>query len=110
MNIAPDRLVLGRGIAAIRSRIGHQAFLYYALKSHFVKEDMMGSGTVFAAITKKELCRVGLLYPPHAQMDRFMALAAPIDKQIESLHRGINKLTQARDLLLPRLMNGEITV
>ncbi len=33
-----------------------------------------------------------------------------MDAQIENLHRKNNRLVQARDLLLPRLMNGEIAV
>lgn len=41
INVAPDRLVLGRGVAGIRSDEGCQAFLYYALKSHFVSDDMI---------------------------------------------------------------------
>ena len=110
INIAPSRLVLGRGLGAIRSTIDHQAFLYYALKNQFVKEDMMGSGTVFAAITKNDLHRVRLLHPPYALLERFTALVGPMDRQIEGLHQSIDKLTQARDLLLPRLMNGEIRV
>ena len=110
INIAPDRLVLGRGIAGLRSRMGHQAFLYYALKSHFIRDDMMGSGTVFAAIAKRDLHQVLLLHPPQRLVQTFVALATPIDKQVQVLHRNIQNLSQARDLLLPRLMNGEISV
>ena len=110
INIAPDRLVLGRGIASLRSRMGHQAFLYYALKSHFVREDMMGSGTVFAAITKRDLHQVLLLHPPQRLVQKFVVLATPIDKQVQVLHRSIENLSQVRDLLLPRLMNGEISL
>ena len=33
-----------------------------------------------------------------------------IDRQIGNLTAQVEKLAQARDLLLPRLMNGEITV
>jgi type I restriction enzyme S subunit len=34
----------------------------------------------------------------------------PIDLQIENLQQAINRLVKARDLLLPRLMNGDIAV
>jgi type I restriction enzyme S subunit len=34
----------------------------------------------------------------------------PVDQQIENLYRQTTKLVQARDILLPRLMNGEVTI
>ena len=38
INITRDKIVLGRGLAAIRSRNEHQSFLFYALKNHFYAE------------------------------------------------------------------------
>ena len=55
INITLDKIVIGRGLAAVRSIRGQQNFLYYQLKSFFFKEDMMGVGAIFAAITKKDL-------------------------------------------------------
>ena len=43
-------------------------------------------------------------------IDKFMAQVIPIDRQIEKLYQSNEQLTQARDLLLPRLMSGEISV
>jgi type I restriction enzyme S subunit len=40
----------------------------------------------------------------------FMEHVRPIDLQIENLQQTIDDLTQARDILLPRLMNGEVAV
>ena len=110
INIAPDKIIIGRGLAAIRSRTGQQNFLFYALKNWFFKEDIMGSGAIFAAITKKDLHGVELLQPSDQIAKMFMASVVPIDLQIEKLHQSNEQLTQARDLLLPRLMNGEISV
>ena len=110
INIAPDKLVIGRGLSAIRSNCGQQNFLFYALKNHFFKEDMMGGGSIFAAITKKDLHSVELIQPSEQLVQMFMDHVEPIDAQIRTLQRAIVSLTQARDLLLPRLMNGEISV
>ena len=63
INITTDKIVIGRGLAAIKSRLGQQNFLFYSLKSHFFKEDMIGGGAIFAAITKKDLFGVRLLQP-----------------------------------------------
>lgn len=110
INITLNRIVIGRGLAAINSKRKHQSFLFYQLKSHFFKEDMIGGGAIFAAITKKDLFGVELFMPPDTLIGFFENQACPIDSQIESLHKGIILLTKARDILLPRLMNGEIEV
>lgn len=110
INVTPDKVVIGRGLAAIRSKVGQQNYLFYALKGHFFKEDMIGGGAIFAAITKKDLYGVGLLQPSDSVAKMFMEYVRSIDKQIENLHKTIDRLAEARDLFLPRLMNGEIPV
>ena len=110
INITTDKIVIGRGLAAIRSKTDHQNLLFYLLKAHFFKEDMMGGGAIFAAVTKKDLYGVELLHAPAPIAEMFMERVRPVDSQIENLQRTIENLTKARDLLLPRLMNGEISV
>ena len=47
--------------------------------------------------------------PPPAILDMFNAIVMPTCSQLRSLALQNRQLTQARDLLLPRLMNGELT-
>jgi len=108
INISLDKIVIGRGLAAIRSTCDQQNLLFYALKSHFFKEDMMGGGAIFAAITKKDLYGVVLLEPSRSIAQMFMEHVSHIDHQIENLHQSTGNLAKARDLLLPRLMNGDL--
>ena len=110
INIANEKIVIGRGIAALRSNRCEQNFLFYALKSHFFKEDMMGGGSIFAAVTKKDLHSVVMLQPSKRVSEQFMERVRPIDRQIEVLHQTVDSLARTRDLLLPRLMNGQIAV
>ena len=110
INITLDKIVIGRGLAAIRSNCEQQNFLFYQLRSHFFKEDMMGGGAIFAAITKKDLQGVLLLTPSRRLVEMFQEYVTPIDRQIEILHKALEQLKKARDLLLPRLMNGDIAV
>lgn len=110
INITRDKIVLGRGLSAIRSRTGHQSFLFYALKNHFYAEDIIGSGAIYAATNKKELEGQELVVPSSMLLTEFEAQAATFDRQIANLTSQNEKLAQARDLLLPRLMNGEIAV
>ena len=110
INITSDRIVIGRGLAAIRSNRAQQNLLFYALKSHFFREDLLGAGAIFAAITKKDLYEVDLLQAPDQVAEMFLDSVRPFDAQIERLHRMVECLTQARDVLLPRLMSGEVAV
>ena len=110
INVTLDRVVIGRGIAAIRSNKHQQSLLFYALKSQFFREDMLGVGAIFAAIKKQDLSRVRLMQPDDEVTHRFMDLIEPVDSKIKKLHLMIESLSQARDLLLPRLMSGELTV
>lgn len=108
INITQDEIVIGRGLSAIRSNQNQQNFLFYALKAHFFKEDMIGGGAIYAAITKKDLYGVELLQPADSIVNMFLDYVKPIDSQIENLHRTVEQLIKARDLLLPRLMSGEV--
>lgn len=110
LNITLDQIVIGRGLSAIRSRSGYQSYLYYQLKSYFFKEDMIGGGSIFAAVTKKDMENHQILCPPGGLIEQFEEASSPIDKQIEILHLQNKRLKEARDFLLPRLMNGEIAV
>ena len=109
INLTLDKIVIGRGLAAIRSGRNQQNLLFYALKNQFFKEDIIGGGTIFAAVTKKDLHDVELLQPAKRVVEAFMEYVRPIDRQIEGLHRAIDKLSQVRDLLLPRMMSGELS-
>lgn len=51
-----------------------------------------------------------VLFPPHQILKNFDIITAPIFKQIKYLNLQNQKLKEARDLLLPRLINGSIAV
>ena len=110
INITLNEIVIGRGLSAIRSKTEQQNWLFYALKSYFFKEDMMGGGAIFAAITKKDLHKVELVVPTMQLVSMFQEYAQPIDREIEVLHLSTVQLIKAHDIFLPRLMNGEIAV
>jgi type I restriction enzyme S subunit len=110
MNISLEKIIIGRGLAAIRAKHNYQGFLYYHLKNYFFKEDMIGSGVIFASVTKAGLENVQLIKPKDSILAIFLDKTISIDEQIKILFRQNQKLKQARDILLPKLMNGEIEV
>lgn len=110
INISQDKIVIGRGLSALRSTYGHQSFLYYQLKNYFYRENLHGTGAIFESITKKDLEDIKILTPTEKLMISFEKYSLPMDKQIEILHMQNSKLKQAQNLLLSKLMNGENTV
>jgi len=110
INYTLNQIVLGRGLSAFRSMTGHQSFLFYCLKSHFFKEDLIGGGAIYAATNKKELETIEVVLPPNDLIAAYDSKASSIDAQIKVLSLKNRQLTKARDLLLPRLMDGRIPV
>ncbi len=110
LNIAIEKIILGRGLAAIRERSGLTNLFFYQLQNIFFKDDIIGGGAIFNSVTKSDVERILVTVPESNIGKRFNSFAQNIDKQIETLTVQIRKLKESRDILLPRLMNGTITV
>ncbi len=110
LNYTLNKMILGRGLAALRTLDANQSHLFYALKNAFFKEDIIGGGSIFAATNKKELEKFELVYPDMEILSDFNSIIGPLDEQIKTISLKNLTLTKARDLLLPRLMDGRITV
>ena len=110
LNITKNKIVIGRGIAAINSKSGFQSYLFYALKERFFKDDILGNGAIFASISKNELLNQVFVIPDAKIMSAYEKIAAALDKKIEVVDMQLEQLVEARDRLLPKLMNGEIEV
>ena len=110
LNITKNKIVIGRGIAAINSKSGFQSYLFYALKERFFKDDILGNGAIFASISKNELLNQVFVIPDAKIMSAYEKIAAALDKKIEVVDMQLQQLVEARDRLLPKLINGEIEV
>jgi type I restriction enzyme S subunit len=110
MNFANKRIILGRGLSAIRHRNNYQAFLWEQLGSIFIKDDMIGNGAIFASVTKSDMQSIELLVPDSAIVERTDRRFQSISSEIAVLSSKIVILRRTRDLLLPRLMSGKIDI
>ena len=110
LNVTKHKIIIGRGLAAINHRAGMQSYLFYLLKERFFKDDIMGNGSIFAAISKDELLGLKFVVPTNNLVVKFNAIAAPIDEKIANLAEQIELLTETRDRLLAKLLSGEIEV
>ena len=75
LNLTKDRIVIGRGLAAINHRQGLQSYLFYLLKNRFFKDDIIGNGSIFASISKDDLLNQKLLVPDNTLAVRFNSIA-----------------------------------
>ena len=87
----------------------NQAFLLFALREAVDEFHSRAVGSVFGAIVRDTFAQIPLLVPTEDLVERFSGIVRPMLRQVEMLLHENTHLTQARDLLLPRLMNGEIT-
>ena len=68
------------------------------------------TGTAQPKISQNNLNRIPILSPPQGVLERFDKMIAPIFDDITTLDRKNANLRQTRNLLLPKLISGEIDV
>ena len=110
LNITKNKIVIGRGIAALNHKNRLQSFLFYTLKERFFKDNLVGNGSIFASISKDELLNQKFTIPCTDVMMQYDKVAQNIDGKIATLDRQAEQLTEARDRLLPKLMSGEVEI
>ena len=87
-------------------------FLYYSLYYKGVSGQLAGlfTGATIKHLPREKLAKVELDVPPRRLISLFSEQVGPIEQQIGILQTAIRRSSEARDLLLPRLMSGEIAV
>jgi type I restriction enzyme, S subunit len=87
-----------------------QHFLFFALRAAINQLKGRAVGAVFNAVIKDTFKGIPIVLPPANLVVQFSEFAENIARQTEILARMNIRLRKARDLLLPKLMTGEITV
>lgn len=111
LNITDTRCCIGRGLAAINSKVGANSYIFNVMQDFKKLFDMMNSvGTTFGSITKDDLYSLQLVYPPTELLMKFEQSVKLFDREIKTRSCQNQQLTQLRDWLLPMLMNGQVKV
>jgi type I restriction enzyme S subunit len=95
------------GLVADKKQIS-QTFLYFVLltlRAHF---NGLAQGAAQQNISKEKVANAVALVPPPALVAAFDRLAEPTFNQIQILQRQVQNLRRTRDLLLPRLLSGQL--
>ena len=84
--------------------------LFHWIKNNVDRFISLGTGATFKEITKGVFKGIELVVPPTALVDDFQQKVAPLMDMILRLQRKNRNLRTQRDLLLPKLISGEIDV
>ena len=85
-------------------------YLLFNLMSRVAEIRSNAKGTTYPEISKGRFRGMDVVVPPNPLVSEFMRFASDIIQQVRYLKRSTLQLKAARDLLLPRLMNGAVTV
>jgi len=112
-NMASEKCCIGRGLATFRYKRdnSYYTYTYFKMKS-LMKEikQFNETGTVFGSISKGDFEAFEIVIPPDILVDKFQAIVKPIDDKVIKNSYQIETLEKLRDILLPKLMSGEVRV
>jgi type I restriction enzyme S subunit len=113
----PDGLkaAIGRNMTAIRpnrTRIGPTYLIEYLLSPYMASEVALkkDAGTIMDSLNVKGIVKLMVPVPPFRLTEKFESNARPIRRRIELFLAQNQNLRTTRDLLLPKLISGEIPV
>lgn len=107
-----ENLVASTGFAVISASAIPFSFLYFSTTTDkFVGYlEQNATGATYPAVTAKIFEAAEILVPDPAIAAEFDVLVLPMLEQVDTLKRQNQHLTQIRDLLLPKLMSGQLDV
>ncbi|GAA3934357.1 hypothetical protein GO495_29850 [Chitinophaga oryziterrae] len=85
-------------------------FLYQFLKQNESAITQGNTGSAIPHANRKFILDMKLAMPPKKDAEYFEGLTIPLIKLMHTLRRQNSRLREARDILLPRLMKGDIEV
>ena len=107
-----ENLIASTGFAVITPTTVPTSFLYQAVTT----DDFVGRlvanarGVAYPAVTAPVFESAQILAPPGALLAQYNEQSEPMLEQISILRQQTQRLARARDLLLPKLMSGEVAV
>ena len=84
--------------------------LFHAVSNSMTKLAQGASGSTIKFLTKGMIANIPVICPDKQTLCKFNGLLNAIQQQIEVLKSKVANAIEARDRLLPKLMNGEIEV
>lgn len=81
-------------------------FLFHDLQT----KNFINSDSAVPGLSRHQAYSLQTVVPAKHVLERFCALADGFDSQAATLRRKVDNLSRTRDLLLPRLLSGQISL
>jgi type I restriction enzyme, S subunit len=95
INIATERICIGRGVASLKINNGMHDFLFYLLKANVSELINKESGTVFGSVNKDDLFSLRVKVPESVEVQlRISSILSSFDEKIE-LNRQTNRTLES---------------
>ena len=107
-----EKILLSTGMAGFSTDEKYLAFLFGLLTSYeFVQnKNNYATGATQVSLSDSGLKKIKVLFPKIDLIEQYSRIMNPLLEECSNLRKQNQKLAQARDLLLPRLMSGKIDV
>ena len=97
-------------INAIPKNEQFRMYLLFNLMSRVAEIRSNAKGSTYPEISKGRFRKLNIVVPTENLVIEFSNIAYDVIRQVRNLKHLTHKLSEARELLLPRLMSGELTV
>lgn len=110
--VVGDNYLLNQRVTKIDPVSGYRTFAYFTFRSKDMQIRLknLSHGAAQQNLSPINTGKLSIVVPVSPLLAQFEDFGGPVLKQIVVLNHANQQLAKARDLLLPKLMNGEIAV
>ena len=105
-----DNYLLNQRVAKIKSNNPTYAYCLFRSKNMFDEMNNLANGAAQQNLSPIRTGKIKVVFPTDKLIDTFEEIVSPMIEKITMLNKTMLLLSQARDRLLPKLMNGEFEV
>ena len=107
-----ENTLASTGFAVLSASAVPFSFLYLSVTTEQFVQYLVGNatGAAYPAVTATTFEKANLVVPTDSLLRDFDAVVFPVLAHADSLHAQIENLRRTRDLLLPRLISGQLEV
>ncbi len=108
----PPDLIVSTGFAVITGKRAPYTYLYHALTTDDFANYLTNraTGSAYPAVNAGDFEQATILFPPGTLLESFHEIVSDLLDQKQNLQAKNDNLRRTRDLLLPRLISGEVSV
>jgi type I restriction enzyme S subunit len=106
-------MMIQKAIHRIRCRENmDHTYLYQSLRDQGESGHLAAlfTGATIKHLPREKLAKVKVVVPPASLLKKFRSATIPMEEQVHTLQRQIQNLRRTRDLLLPRLLSGQVAL